>query len=149
MTEGTKLQESEAVGTKSRGTTTREHAKLARPESFAPAPIGSVAGYGFLLESNQQAFARWFSGITTLSAEVTRFIQNRLQDDMAAWSALASCRTPEEAFECQRHFAEEATAQYSQEITKLSQLMLRLATEGLESFHRCANIGASEAAGQD
>lgn len=149
MTEGSKVHESETVGTKSGGRTAREHARLARPEAVALAPIGSAAGYGFLLESNQQAFARWFSGITTLSAEVTRFIQNRLQDDMAAWSALASCRTPEEAFECQRHFAEEATAQYSQEITKLSQLMLRLATDGLGSFHRCANTGSSEVARED
>lgn len=142
MTEHGRLQPSEAQHTRSREITAREQAKLARPKKSTPSPNGSSAGYGFLLEANQQGFARWFHGITSLSGELAQFIQNRLQDDMAAWSALASCRTSEEALECQRRFAEKATAQYSEEIAKLSQLMLRLATEGLDSFQRKADNGS-------
>jgi hypothetical protein len=103
-----------------------------------PAPHDAAAGYGFLFDANQHAFASWFRGVGTLSGELTRFIQDRLSDDMAAWSALASCRTGEEAFECQRRFAEKATAQYSEEIATLSRLMMDLATEGLQSFQRSA-----------
>jgi len=133
MPEHTKLQESGPAIVKARGTIIREQSKLAPPATTS-VPNGPPSGYGFLFEANQQAFARWFQGITILSGEVTQFIQSRLQDDMASWSALASCKTSEEAFECQRRFAEKATAQYSEEITKLSQLMLRLATQGLELF---------------
>ena len=95
-----------------------------------------ASGYGFLFDTNQQMFTGWFRGVGTLSGELARFLQDRLSDDMAAWLALTSCSTPEEAFECQRRFAERATAKYSEEITKLSQLMLDLATEGLQSFRR-------------
>jgi hypothetical protein len=134
MTDGSKLQEREVVVTRRDGTPTREHGRAASPESLSPAARGSAPGYGFGLEWNQLGFARWFHGITTLSDEVTQFIQRRLQDEMAGWSALASCRTPEEAFECQRRFAEKATAQYAEEVARLSQMMMRLATEGLGLF---------------
>ncbi len=124
------------------GTTSGKGVRSARPKAALEGP---ASGYGFLFEANQQAFARWFNGITTLSGEVTQFIQRRLQDDMAGWSALASCRTPEEAFECQRRFAERATAHYAEEVTRLSQLMMRLATEGLDSFQSRADPGSSSA----
>lgn len=101
-----------------------------------PSANGSAGDYDFRSKANQQAFARWFHGVTTLSGELASFIQARLQDDMAAWSALAACRTSEEAFECQRRFAERATTQYSEEITKLSQMMAKLAADGLGSFQR-------------
>ena len=110
----------------------------ARPTSPLPVPDQSAPGYGFLFDANQPAFTLWFRCIGALSGELTRFIQDRLSDDMAAWSALASCRTPEQALECQRRFAERATAQYAEEIAKLSQLMLDLANEGLQSFRRPA-----------
>jgi phasin family protein len=97
---------------------------------------GSAVDYDFRAKASQQAFARWFHGVTILSAELAQFIQARLQDDMAAWSALAACRTSEEALECQRRFAERATTQYSEEITKLSHMMVKLAADGLGSFQR-------------
>jgi hypothetical protein len=110
----------------------REQSTLVRSKAPSPAPDESAPGYGFLFEA--PVFTSWFRGVGILSGEMTRFIQDRLSEDMTAWSVLASCRTPEEAFECQRRFAEKATAQYAEEITKLSQLMLDLATEGLQSF---------------
>jgi len=48
--------------------------------------------------------------MNALSQEIAQFTQNRLQEDMAAWSTLASCNSPEDAFECQRRFAQQATA---------------------------------------
>jgi phasin family protein len=92
--------------------------------------------YGFLLESNQRAFARWFHGVNALSQEIAQFTQSRLQEDIAAWSTLASCNSPEAAFECQRRFAQQATAGYVAEVTKLSQMMMSLASEGLASRQR-------------
>lgn len=84
-----------------------------------------------LFEGNQQAFARWLHGMFALSQEITHFTQGRLQEDMAAWSALATCRSPEEAIDCQRRFAAKVTEQYADEIGKLSQMMVSIAAEGL------------------
>lgn len=111
------------------------------PSKIGPAS-GEAFNYGFLFEANQRAFARWFQGMNALSREITQFTQNRLQEDMAAWSTLASCKSPEDAFECQRRFAEKATSQYSDEITKLSQLMASLAADGLASLQRSADAAA-------
>ena len=100
-------------------------------------PTGGWApNYGFLLEANQLAFARWLNGVNALSQEIAQFTQSRLQEDMAAWSTLASCNSPEAAFECQGRFAEKATAGYVAEVTKLSQMMMSLASEGLEPRQR-------------
>ena len=112
-----------------------DETKHAQPRKAAAAN-GGAPNYGFLFEANQRAFARWFQGMSALSQEITQFTQSRLQEDMAAWSTLASCKSPEDAFECQRRFAEKATSQYSEEITKLSRLMAGLAADGLASLQR-------------
>jgi phasin family protein len=87
--------------------------------------------YGALLEGNQQAFTRWFQGMFGVFQEISRFTQARMQEDMAAWSALTSCRTPEEAMECQRRFAAKAAEQFSEEMNRLSQLMMKMAVPTL------------------
>ena len=92
-----------------------------------------------MLEANQRAFAHWFLGMNALSQEIAQFTQCRLQEDIAAWSTLASCNSPEDAFECQRRFAQKATAGYAAEVTKLSQMMMSLAREGMESHQRNAD----------
>jgi len=109
------------------------HAKHTQPVKGTPSTGGLSPNYGFLIESNQRAFARWFQGINALSQEIAQFTQGRLQEDIAAWSTLASCDSPTAALECQRRFAEKATAGYVAEITKLSQMMMSLASEGLAS----------------
>ena len=59
---------------------------------------GWAPTYGFLLEANGRAFARWFNGMNALSQEIAQFTQNRLQEDMAAWSTAATIpRTPSNA----------------------------------------------------
>ena len=115
------------------------HAKQTLPADGTIPTSGWAPNYGFLLEANQQAFARWFNGMNALSQEIAQFTQSRLQEDMTAWSTLASCNNPKDAFECQRRFAEKATAGYAAEVTKLSQMMMRLASEGLKSHQRGAD----------
>ena len=82
--------------------------------------------YAAFLEGNQQAFTRWFQASVGLFEEMARFKQVRMQEDMAAWSTLASCRSPEQAMECQRRYAAKAAEQYSEEMKRLSQLMMRM-----------------------
>ena len=137
MAEQTKVQERQVEhDAKARpavtGRPATERSTLARPKAPLPGPEESAAGYGFLLDAS--VFTSWFRGVGILSGEMTRFMQDRVSEDMAAWSALAACKTPEEAIECQRRFAEKATARYAEEIATLSRLMLDLATEGLQSF---------------
>jgi hypothetical protein len=69
--------------------------------------------------------------VITLSQEIARFTQGRVQEDMATWWALASCRSPEEAANCHQRFATKAIEDYAEESTKLSQLMTKVAMEGL------------------
>jgi hypothetical protein len=116
--------------------------KHAQPAKGAPPTGGATPNYGVLLEANQLAFARWLNGVNALSQEIAQFTQSRLQEDMAAWSALASCNSPESAFECQRRFAEKATAGYVAEVAKLSQMMMSLASEGLEPRQRDMHAGS-------
>jgi hypothetical protein len=85
--------------------------------------------YGPLLEGPQHAWARWLQGMFAVSQEITQFTQHRLQEDMAAWTALATCHNPEETMTYQRRFAENATTQYAEEINKLSQMMMSIAGE--------------------
>lgn len=94
-------------------------------------PDFPIPSYAALLGGGPQAFTRWMQGMFTLSQEITRFTQGRVQEDLAAWWALASCRSPEEAASCQQRFAAKAIEEYSEELTKLSQLMVKVATEGL------------------
>jgi hypothetical protein len=86
----------------------------------------SGMNYGDMLGGNQQAFGRWFQAMFALGQEITRFTQARLQEDMAAWSALAACRSPDEAMACQQRFAAKAAEQYTDEMSKLSQLMMKM-----------------------
>ena len=117
-------------------------AKHAQPAKGTPPTNGAAPNYGFLLEANQLAFARWLNGVNVLSHEIAQFTQMRLQEDMAAWSMLASCSSPEDAFECQRRLAEKATAGYVAEVAKLSQMMMSLASEGLEPRQRDTHAGS-------
>jgi hypothetical protein len=89
-----------------------------------------------LMEGNQQAAARWMRALLALSQEVAQFAQSRLQEDAAAWTALGACRSPEDAMEWQRRFAAKATEQYYDEISKLSQMVMRMAGEGFSSLQQ-------------
>ena len=100
------------------------------PKSIAPKPITQVRPP----DSNEQAFARWLRGMFAVAQEITQFTQLRLQEDMAALSTLAVCASPEQALECQRRFAAKAGEQYAGEMTKLSQMMISVANQGLSLY---------------
>ena len=102
--------------------------------------------YARMLEGNQHAFARWLEGMLALSQEITQFTQVRLQEDMAAWSTLAACNNPEQAFECQRRFAAKMSSQYSEEIAKLSKMMVNIAGDGLASLQQRPAVDGGVAA---
>jgi phasin family protein len=100
----------------------------AQPEAKTPVG-GDPAIYLSLLEGNQRAFARWLQGMFAVAQEITQFTHSRLEEDMAAWSTLASCGSPEQALDCQRRFAAKAAEQYAEEMGKLSRMMMSLASE--------------------
>jgi phasin family protein len=83
-----------------------------------------------MLDSGQQAFSRWIEGMLALSQELTRFTQDRLQEDLAAWQSFVSARSPDEAMKCQGRFAAKATEQYAEEIDKLSHMILQMSGPG-------------------
>lgn len=104
-------------------------------DTNSPAAKGNTvpwdSAYSPLIQGNQQALARWVRVLVELTQEVAQFTQQRLHEDMAAWSALAACRKPEEFFECNRRFTAAAADQYSAEFRKLSELVTRAASEAL------------------
>jgi hypothetical protein len=113
-----------------------------------PAPSKPVADprtplYATLFEGNQHAFTRWLAGMFALSQEIAQFTQSRLQEDMAVWSTLATCSSPEQAVDCQRRFAAKMADQYSDEIAKLSRMMMSIAAEGLTSLPQHSAVGPS------
>lgn len=117
-------------------------AKAARPRQTKAPAAGWTPDYAALLDGTQHAFGRWVQGMFTLSQEITRFTQTRLQEDMAAWWTLAACRSPEEASACQQRIAAKATEQYAEEITKLSQLMMSVAREGALALQQRPGAGS-------
>lgn len=100
-------------------------------------PAAATTALGPPLDSfftvNREAFERWVQGMMEISQEIAQFTQTRLQEDAAAWAKLASCRTPNEAFECQQHFLERAAGQYLAESNRLSQMIVGLASAGTPS----------------
>jgi hypothetical protein len=55
-----------------------------------------------------------------LAHEMLTFSQARLQANIDAWQALATCRNPADFLECQKEFADKTTAQYLDETNKLT-----------------------------
>jgi hypothetical protein len=118
--------------------------KTAQPKS-QPAQAATndwAASYAALLEGNQLAFARWMQSTMAISQEITRFAQSRLQEDVAAWWNVVACHGPEEAMTCQRRFATEASEQYAEEMSRLSQMMMNAAGEGLSWLRQRQDIAA-------
>jgi len=118
-----------------------DDAKGARsPKSRPPTDAWSPV-YAAMLGGNQHALTHWLQGIFALSQEITQFAQARLQEDMAAWSTLAACRSPEEAVDCQRHYAAKAAEQYTEEMTKLSRMIVGVAGESFSSLYQRPTVG--------
>lgn len=89
-----------------------------------------------LMAGSQRAFTHWFEAMVALSQEMTEFTQTRMREDMTAWSALAACRDPGEALECQKRFAATASKQYADEFAALSRLLVNATQGGLAAVDR-------------
>lgn len=89
-----------------------------------------------LMAGGQRAFSQWFEAMVALSQEMAEFTQARMREDMTTWSALAACRDPGEALECQKRFAATASKQYADEFATLSRLMVNMAQTGFAAVDR-------------
>jgi len=81
-----------------------------------------------IFKSGRQAFAQWIASVSAMSEEVVHFTQERLQQHMEACTALATCKSPQEALDCQCRFASKAVDDYFAELGKLPRLMMDLGT---------------------
>ncbi len=75
-------------------------------------------------------------GMAEIGQEVMTFMTRRLQEDMEVSSSLMACKTPEEAFQVQRRFAETATREYFEEARKVMELAARVARDGWAPVER-------------
>jgi phasin family protein len=107
----------------------------AKHSSKSPAAAKGWDGQvGSLLAINERAFRSWARGISAFTEEMSRFTQARLKEDAETWQVLAACRSPMDALECQRRYAEKAAEQYLAEAGKLSQIAVSVASENLSSL---------------
>lgn len=79
-----------------------------------------MSGTNHALEDWTRSGAEMMKGAVEITQEIMTFSQNLLQADIDAWKALTACRNPGEFFECQKQFAEKATAQYLDEANKIT-----------------------------
>jgi hypothetical protein len=103
-----------------------------RTEGAAPAKA-ATPDFGAWLGGQDRALQTWvefsnglMKNALEISQEIMTFSQSRLQAEMGAWQALASCRNPTEFFEHQRQFAEQRTTQYFDEASKLATRIMEL-----------------------
>jgi phasin family protein len=81
-----------------------------------------------LLEAGQNAAARWLEGMHALSGEMSELAQARMRLVIEAWSELAACRSPQQIIECHARLAAKGIEHFTGEMTKLSQLMAKMAS---------------------
>lgn len=104
--------------------TTLDKSKRTKAESPIP-DFSSWTGSGVrALESWTQSSSATMKDSFEFAHEMLTFSQARLQANIDAWQALATCRNPADFLECQKEFAEKATAQYLDETSKLTTRMI-------------------------
>jgi len=80
-----------------------------------------------LLGGHQLALTQWLQTIQRTSDEMAQLAETRFQLAMEAWSALAACRGPEALIDWNRRMTTRMAEHCSAEITKLSQMAMRMA----------------------
>ena len=83
-----------------------------------------------------------------ISQEMMTFMSHRLQEDMEASQSLLACKTPEEAFNVQRRFAETATREYFEEARKVMELAAKVARDGWAPVERRTAEALKNASGK-
>jgi hypothetical protein len=79
-----------------------------------------------MLENNQQTLARVMQDAQAISSEVWELAQARMRLAMETWSEIAACRNPEQFVDCQKRLLARAAEHFAGEMTKLSELMLKI-----------------------
>jgi hypothetical protein len=106
--------------------------------SFASEASRAAKGWDTQFESllavNERAYRNWVSGVSAFADEVAQFTKARLNEGAESWQMLAACKTPIEALECQRRYADKAAGQYFEQAKKLTQLAVDIASNGLSSM---------------
>ena len=105
------------------------------PDETKMAPSGATpegsttwdATCATVIEGSQHALSRWLQDLQTLSGELANLAQARMQFALDAWSALAACRGPEDTIDCYRRLTLKATEHCCEEITKASEVMVKMA----------------------
>lgn len=116
-------------------------ARPQRKQKAAETPSGEVS-YGPGFDAGQQVWERWLASMTELSRELVQFTQHRFQEDAETWMRFASCRSPDEAFACQQRFTETALKEYFDEATRLSQLIVGMASWNLPAARSSSGTSA-------
>lgn len=106
-----------------------------KPKPGRPAAITGFPGLPLeaLPIGHGHALAAWMSynralleGVGKLQQETSRFVVQRLEDDMARQQRLLACRSPQDLWEACADFARQAVQDYSDEAGRLSQIAAEL-----------------------
>ena len=92
-----------------------------------------------LMSVNERAFRNWASGISAFAEEIAQFTKTQLNDGAEGWQVLAACKSPADALEVQRRYAEKAAGLYFEEAGKLTRLAMTMASGGLSALQNEPN----------
>ncbi len=101
---------------------------------------GPMTGWdpALLVGFNQQALDYWTRSLAVFSAEMGQFMQARMQEDLGAWTKLASCKDASQAFEYQRQFMQKAASDYLNEMSKIARLTVNMANDSFAAARGAA-----------
>jgi hypothetical protein len=109
-----------------------EKRTLSDPFDLAKSMLGGKGSFPFAFDP--QSVEGCTRGMAAFAEEMTRFVQARWQAEVEAWTKLSTCRDPSDAIALQQQHAQKTFADYAEEFTKLSRLMMEASTESLAAF---------------
>jgi hypothetical protein len=68
-------------------------------------------------------YARWFESAMKVSQEITEIAQTRINEELAAWAKLATCRGPKDFVDYQHNRVQQVTANAAEDVSKVSGLI--------------------------
>ena len=114
-----------------------------------PAPMAALlASNGEGIETAMESQRAVLDGMAEIGQEMVSFMNRRFQEDMEVSKSLLACKTPEEAFNLQRRFAETATREYFEEARKVMELAARVARDGWAPVERHTTEALKETSGK-
>jgi hypothetical protein len=83
----------------------------------------------------------WVSACTSWQQELARFADQRLSENRRSWEAFMSSRDVASATKVQQQWTEQAATDYTQEATRLAQLLTTLSLTGTTpEVQKCAAL---------